>query len=360
MTKAEMQKFIEEQKAIIDQKDAQIKQQDKQLKAWDNLNQEVNTAKQNAAAAQTEFDTVKNDYTALEGELRAFTYGTEDDPDDDGIFSEINQFWLGAKDESGERKGGIKNILQHYKNEMQGFWQDSTDPESEKVTKFGFKKEIENYLKKRTEEDKEREEYIENQKEQIEDLLGGATNVELGKDYEEQLNFHKDNANKYAKYFMSFVGIVIFIGLAVCALFMYSETLRIFFISDYNYLIFTPILLLIVGFAIWFGTFLKDKEKEERVLSAEYTHKKQIIRAFAGYIKTIQRFDPQNAKGDSPALKKLYEEMLDSVGHNPSFRMQLKGSDHLSKYIIDRITPKSKKQEGNVPQKPKIPKAPDN
>ena len=192
---------------------------------------------------------------------------------------------------------------------------------------------------------------------EVESIFSGAGNVDLGEGYQEQLDFHRKNASLYSRIFMSFVTSIFLLGGGLFWLLMFNSGIREFLVSDNNYVLFTPILFFISGLAIWFGTFIKDKEREEQILSVEYEHKKQIIHAFVGYIKaleTIRELYPQSAEDTKPVLVQFYEEMLTSVGHNPSFRMQQKGSGHLLQSILDIASPRTQKSSEEASRKFKM------
>ena len=355
MKKTELEAKIDELKTISERQNERISQQkgliDEQQKQINQQNAQIN--QQNAQINQHQEQIDKRDK-----QLGTFDEVVEATKND---IKEIKDFYYGKEDEDGERTGGIRAILSGLKKEMLSFWEDEEDSQSGNI-KPGFMQDLENYWHGHEKEDGSRSggkrEYVENRIKYVEDLIGSATNKVLGEGYEKQSSFHEEKAKKYAGRFSAITVIALVILVIMFVTVLYLAPSNILFIELLNnkayYAIVVSLIVSISGIIIWYGTFIKEKEREERIQYSEYAHKDQITKAFSGYLKTIQELDPENAKSGSPHLAKLYDEMLKSVGHNPSWRIKHKGSDHLSKYAIDRITLWNGKRKRDKGQKNNI------
>lgn len=353
----DLENHIEELKGIIDEKDAQISRveamesnmqthQDNVNKAVSDANDVITNATNainDANAAAKTFESQQQEYETLMESIELFWNG---DDSTAGIKDDINNFWKGDEDED-----GMKEVMNVAVNSFLDDWEGKKDTEGNRSG--GQKDEVIKEIQKlddywKGEEDEEgnraggMEEYIKDKKVEIEGLLYGATNVALGKGYEDQANIHDERARGLAKLFYWGIGA----GVLILGVFVLSISVdwidNDWLISGMGYLIVTPISFGLGGLIIWLCTFLKDKEKEERMLKSEYEHKRQVVNVVVGYKKHMENEHGDDTESADKAIKKLYDELIEATGHNPSLRINQKGGEHFFQLLIEKLSSKPK------------------
>ncbi|MCH9664970.1 MAG: hypothetical protein K0U41_03890 [Gammaproteobacteria bacterium] len=348
MSKAELMGIITTQSEEL----AQLKELTPQVQSiQETAGEHIRFCQNISAEAQTVkdgFNTHQEEYTKLNQEIKDFWEGDEDDEEDIGMKSEITTFWDGDEDDNEGIKNTIKTTLDNFEN----IWEGATK-DSEGIRSGGKKDEVDKYIAKinsywRTQKDENgkviregTKDYIERKRIEIDNLLFGATSVVLGKGYQEQLELHGKNAENYAKKFSAFLKLSILTLSAILIILL----IFVFVSSDIIdkiknlYWIIGPLFIAVSGLIIWLGTFLKDKEREERVLKSEYEHKRQFMHVFVGYIKDIKDLKVEHIVDTKSALTQLYETMINTAGRNPSLRISTKGSEHPAQSLPGKMKP---------------------
>ena len=188
----------------------------------------------------------------------------------------------------------------------------------------------------------------------------------LSRAYALRAHHHKIKADKYdrafSKGFIIVLMFIIYFLIVAFAVFMLAEeyfgsnTININNISINNYLLISSLLLSLIGALIWLGTYYKNREREERILEEEYSHKETLVIFFEEYSLRIKSC---NEKEGEDALLNLHKYVVDSAAYNPSIRLGKENSDHptikiLNKLIkvVDRVydIPRKERGESNSDQ----------
>ena len=203
------------------------------------------------------------------------------------------------------------------------------------------KNEMVDYWKGPEEEDGKRkggmETYIQDQLKEIDQMLAGATSHSLSGGYQKTAKRHRILAQIYS-------GTYLLIILMIFA----SLILTILSVDIYGEILGYPVIVTLVTtttIGVWLSSFFKNKQKEERRIEEEYSHKEMITKVFEGYRKEIKNID-EGAEGQRLLLK-LYDNMIDSADYNPSQHIGKYDTEHPVLSIFKSIMKSNKK---NTPE----------
>ena len=167
-------------------------------------------------------------------------------------------------------------------------------------------------------------------------------NTTLSEIYAIQAKYHGDKADTYGHSFSKRVGgSYILISSLFLGSFSLLGILGIFFnVNDYSitiqeYLLFSSLILSILGVLIWLGTYYKSREREERILEEEYSHKETLVKFFEEYSSRKEISGDKEAKH---ILLDLHKHVIDNAAYNPSFRLGKEKSDHPTVKVINELS----------------------
>ena len=101
-----------------------------------------------------------------------------------------------------------------------------------------------------------------------------------------------------------------------------------------NYLLLPTLFISATGILIWLGTYYKSREKEERILEEEYSHKETLVKFFEEYSSLK---DISSDKEVKHIVLDLHKHVIDSAAYNPSIRLGKENSDHPTIKILNEL-----------------------
>ena len=177
--------------------------------------------------------------------------------------NEIVDYWEGKENEKGVREGGMKKTIEALRND-------------------------------------------------IEDLLPGATSATLASAYKEKADIHRKLAKKYSTSFLIVIGIIFFLLVNIIVSFSFLQDENGKILGVLPFFAYLPITML----GIWIASFFNNKQREERRLEEEYSHKEMITKVFKGYKTEVEKLS--EGEDTKKLLLKLYENIIKSADYNPS------------------------------------------
>ncbi len=102
-----------------------------------------------------------------------------------------------------------------------------------------------------------------------------------------------------------------------------------------GYLLTSSLLISAIGILIWLGTYYKSREREERILEEEYSHKETLVKFFEEYSSRKEISGDKEAKH---ILLDLHKHVIDNAAYNPSFRLGKEKSDHPTVKVINELS----------------------
>lgn len=210
---------------------------------------------------------------------------------------------FGKKDEEGSREGGLKAELDERETQLNEF-------------------------------EKEQKKIHENLKTQIEGLLPGATSAGLASAFKSLKDEKKNEADKYGKYFFWCLSALIFIGVTLIVVELFTRGEDLFLASEHNanyWLNRFLIVLPVVAPLLWLAIFFSKRRSESNRLREEYAHKEALAKSFESYKKQIEAL----GGGPSEILELLLKISVQELENNPSHTLE---NAHGDKLPIQEVT----------------------
>ncbi len=231
--------------------------------------------------------------------------------------NEIDEYWEGKKDEEGVRKGGKQEYINNQHNKINEFWEGKEEEEGNKTGGMeeymnNKKNEIDEFLEGKEDENGIIEEGMKKTmkglKDRIEELLEGAIRASLASAYGKKARRHRMLAIIYTILFV--VIILAFFSLAIAVIIFAEADGKIYGTSIF------AILAPMTTAGILLCLFFSNKQREERRIEEEYSHKEMITTVFEAYKREVEKL------GEGEDTKKLmltiYENIIKSADYNPS------------------------------------------
>lgn len=165
--------------------------------------------------------------------------------------------------------------------------------------------------------DKQKEKYDELYKQIEDELLSGATTVNLSKSFADKVREYRINSWLWSGLFIVLVAsVVVYYGLVTFSTKEIKSVQDVFLHLSFR----APFLAL----AVWLGVFFGNRRAESKKLEESYKHKEVMARSFIGYKRTLEEIDDK----DEVLLKKHMENLLKAVGKDSSAFLDSKGEKY--------------------------------
>ena len=180
----------------------------------------------------------------------------------------------------------------------------------------------------------------EEEKINLDELSEREVGIGLSKIYSAQAKYHGDRARVYSDIFsqkmstgiiiITYLLVLLFVFTTVSAEILWNYTIKI-----ETHLLMSSLLLSTIGALIWLGTFYKNREREERILEAEYSHKETLVIFFEEYSSRKEISSDKEAKH---ILLELHKHVIDSAAYNPSIRLGKENNDHPTIKVLNELS----------------------
>ena len=117
--------------------------------------------------------------------------------------------------------------------------------------------------------------------------------------------------------------------LAVAVLFFVSLLLMVMSVGEEEIILDVQMLYILVPttlVSLWITSFFGKKQREERRMEEEYTHKDMMTTAFEGYKREIERLGKED--NTQKLLLMLYQSIIKNVDYNPSQNIGKYDNEH--------------------------------
>lgn len=237
-----------------------------------------------------------------------------------------------------ELQNNIKNTQEQYEENLNEFNQELQELKDFYVKVYGD--EENDGLKKEFEETKQDlDDYNEQQKKEIDNLLHGATTYAMSKSFIEA----KKSVTESIK-FWHFITVAI---LAVWAIFAFVKNTFFDSFKDGNLLAFISINLTYTIPCLLLAIYTSKKASENRRLGQEYLHKETLATAYDSYKKQIENL-VDNEENKEKLLEGLLELSLRALEFNPATTLDNKNKhNHINNpfmSVFDKVFKKVEKK----------------
>jgi len=225
----------------------------------------------------------------------------EDDDDGKSIKTQLDELVKIFNDDKGE--------IDDFKKKIWGYKKTNESGEKEDVP--GLFDNINSF------HDKQKEKYDILYKQIEEELLSGATTVNLSKSFADKVKEYRMNSWLWSCLFIVLVAsMVVYYGIVTFSTTEIKTLQDVFLHLSFR----SPFL----AFAVWLGVFFGNRRAESKKLEESYKHKEVMARSFVGYKRTLEEIDDK----DDALLKEHMKNLLKAIGEDSSTFLDSKGEKY--------------------------------